>query len=256
MKNYIIPFDEIMPEFCKIRNLGSTFFKNGNPDTMTPRINFIIGLLDQLNLEYEIDSFQPFIGRGSDMDEVFLYNIYLKGSSDVMVMAHHDVMNYKVDNCNDNTASIVNAIATKVLNPNVNVAITDGEEVGGHGCQRVCNLIHEGVFGEIKFIANLELSACGGTNFFTEPYSQSELHKKIFSLFPNTPQNRVPFHDGVIARRNKIDSLVINPLPLKEDGTLNYQYLYYCHTEKDTISLANYDDMDIFVREIITPIIS
>lgn len=257
MSNYIIPINEIMPEFCKVRNTNVSFFGN-NVETATPRFNFVKKLLTDLNIPFEVDMwmFEPTGGYANMLENpVPLFNIYLRGTSNKMVMAHHDVMNYKIDNCNDNTASIVNAIACKILNPEVTVAITDGEEIGGHGSRRVAHKINNGYFGEIEFVANLELTCCGGKNFFTEPYPNSALYKKIMYLFPDTPTMRVPFHDGMILREFGIDSLVLNPLPLDENGKLKTSMLMYCHSPMDTIELANYDEMDIFVRTILTPLI-
>lgn len=249
--SHIIPFSEILPEFCAQRCVAGSIFGNGGPITVNPRIIFLRKLLFDLNLDYEMDMWTV---NWHDR-VIYLYNFYLLGTSNKMVMAHHDIANHRVDNCNDNSASVINAIAAKVLNPELNVVITDCEEIGGKGAQRVCDKIKEGHFGEIEFVLNLELTAVGGMNFFTENIPQSKLVEKIQTLFPNTPMYPVPFHDGKIVRENGIDCVVINPLPLKRDGTLNMKYLGYCHTSKDTINLANYQDMDDFVRYVITPII-
>lgn len=257
--DYIIPYHEILPAFCKERNLGSSFLANGDVDEATPRINFIRNLLEKYKIPYEMDSwlFEPYGILKMIMEHpTMLHNIYLKGTSNKMVMAHHDVMNYKTDNCIDNSGSVINAIAIKLLNPEVNVVFTDGEEIGGHGSQRVGERILGGYFGDIEYVVNLELTACGGKNFFTEPYPRSGLYKKIKTLFPKTPVTRVPFHDGMILRDLGIDSLVINPLPLDRKGKMDTSIIAYCHTIKDTIALANYDEMDIFVKEIVTPLIA
>lgn len=255
MKNYILPYHEILPAFCAVRNKG-TYHLNGDATEMTPRIVFLRHLLADLHLDYELDVWEvPNPLSGLNKATIHMFNIYLHGSGNKMVMAHHDVANHTVDNCNDNSASVINAIAAKILNPELNVAITDGEEFGGVGSQRVSDKIKGGYFGEIEYVVNLELTAVGGLNFFTEPYPDSNLYKKIMSVFPNTYTTRVPFHDGVILRKNGIDSLVINPLPLDEKGKLNFTLLYHCHTHRDSIDLANYDDMDIFVKQVITPLI-
>lgn len=255
---YIIPYHEILPAFCKVRNLGASFLSNGDEESTTPRIAFIKNLLEELRIPYILDSwhFEPY-GLFSKLMEkpVMLHNIYLKGTSNKMIMAHHDVLNFKIDNCIDNSASVINAIATKILNPEVNVVLTDGEEIGGHGSQKVGERILGGYFGEIEYVVNLELTACGGRNFFTEPYPRSTLYKKIKTLFPQTPVTRVPFHDGMILRELGIDSLVINPLPLDRQGKMDLSIIGYCHTSKDTIKLANYDEMHIFVNEIVTSLI-
>jgi hypothetical protein len=45
-----------------------------------------------------------------------------------MVVAHHDVNN-KIDNANDNSASVINAIMIKKLLPSINVILLDGENL-------------------------------------------------------------------------------------------------------------------------------
>lgn len=252
--NFIIPYNLILPEFCAQRCVAPSIFGNFGPITTNPRIIFLRKLFFDYNLDYETDMWT--LPAGRNREEVFLYNFYLRGTSNKMVIAHHDIANPNVDNCNDNSASVINAIAAKILNPELNVCITDCEEFGGKGAQRLSEKINAGEFGEIEFVVNLELTAVGGMNFFTEKYPDSRLYQKIMTLFPNTPTVHVPFHDGMILRRNLIDSLVLNPLPLDENGNMKMHMLGYCHSPKDTIALANYQDMDDFVRNIITPIIS
>lgn len=249
----IIPYDEILPEFCAQRCVAPSIFGNFDPITTNPRIIFLRKLFAQLNLDYEMDTWTLPMRNNSF---VYLYNFYLKGTSNKMVVAHHDIANPNVDNCNDNSASVINAIAAKILNPELNVCITDCEEIGGRGAQRLSEKINAGEFGEIEYIVNLELTAVGGRNFFTEYFPHSRLYQRIMELFPNTPVKQVPFHDGLIFRRNRIDSLVINPLPLNEFGQLDMKLLSYCHTSQDTIALANYQDMDDFVRYVVTPLVN
>jgi len=228
--------------FCAVRNIAQAGYGGDEP---SPRLQFIMSLLESLGIQYEIDTWQiehalrvnleDFFGfSDEDVDDfveihvkapefakqqernllhnafrwfnleidelkVMLresernfyekrkrkilndlikfknqikkdqetiktyFNIYIKGSSDKMIMAHHDVMNVKSDNCNDNSASVINAIACKTLMPELNVAITDGEETGGIGASRAAEKINEGVFGNIEFVLNFELTALGGT---------------------------------------------------------------------------------------------
>lgn len=183
------------------------------------------------------------------------YNIYIKGTGRVAIMAHHDIVNPNSDNCNDNSASCINVLAAKLLNPEVHVIINDAEEIGGLGADRTAAKIHEGYFGEIDFVLNLELTAVGGKNFFVEKFSESKLFDRITNLFPGVELYSTPFHDGMVLRRRGIDSVVINPLPRLRTGELNYELLFLCHSNDDRISLANYDDMRDFVTDVVTPII-
>ena len=183
------------------------------------------------------------------------YNIYIKGTGNCAIMAHHDIVNPGSDNCNDNSASCINVIAAKLLNPSVHVIINDAEEIGGLGAERSAHKIVDGHFGELDFVLNLELTAVGGKNFFIEKYSKSKLFERVLDLFPGVDLYSTPFHDGMVLRRFGIDSLVINPLPRLGNGELKYELLHLCHSYDDRISLANYGDMRDFVVDVVTPII-
>jgi hypothetical protein len=82
-------------DFCKVRNLGSIF---KNTDSPTPRVEFLLNLLVEEGIPYELDKFI--------IDEVIGYNIILIGDSDKMLVAHHDIVNPNVDNANDITNDI------------------------------------------------------------------------------------------------------------------------------------------------------
>jgi hypothetical protein len=170
-------------------------------------------------------------------------------------MAHHDVMNIASENCNDNSASVINAIACKTLMPEVNVVLTDGEEIGGIGAKRTAEKINEGYFGDIEFVLNFELTAVGGKNFFIEDYRQSSLYQRVERLFPGVDTLFTPFHDGIILRKYGIDSVVINPLPRLPNGKLDYKLLHLCHSTKDDMSIVNFNDMKEFCEEVVVPII-
>lgn len=240
-------------EFCKVRNLGSSR-KNGNEPT--PRVNYLIKLLESENINYELDEF---IVNGINH-----WNIILKGTSDKMIIAHHDIVNPNVDNANDNSASIINLIATKKLLPSINAVILDGEEVGGIGSQRVSEQINDGYFGSISWVLNFELTGRGGKYFFIGNYP-GVLSDRIIGLF-NCPIVNTPFNDSVIFRKNGIDSVVINPLPPLEDGEkssvfylekyLDFNLLFNCHTNRDTLDTISTTDMQEFVEEVVLKILN
>ncbi len=258
---HIIDYSTILPEFCAQRCTAPSIFGNGGPLETNPRIIYLRKLLSELDLDYEMDSwtmngYRPNpITRQREPTVLHFHNIYLVGTSRAIVMAHHDIVNIDSDNCNDNSASVINAIAAKILNPELTVIITDCEEFGGKGSERAAQKISAGYFGEIDFILNLELTAVGGRSFFTENYPNSRLFQKIQRLFPNTPTVNVPFHDGIILRHYGLDSVVLNPLPKDENGRMKMELLNLCHSERDVIANANYDDMDTFVRYVVTPLI-
>jgi hypothetical protein len=239
-----------------------------------------MGLLESEGIEYELDKY-PSAGRWGS-DDVTCYNLILKGTSNRMAVAHHDIVNPNIDNANDNSASVINCIMIKKLMPDMNVVILDGEEVGGVGSQRVSDQIKEGYFGEIEWVLNLELTGKGGKYFFVGNYP-GPLQTRVVEMF-NCPIVQTPFNDSVTFRRNGIDSCVINPLPPieyvededDEDGgfglwkkyksepkvrwdentVLDYDMLFNCHTAKDTLSTIDVNDMKEFVENVVIKILS
>lgn len=245
-------YDKIY-EFCKIRNHGGVY--QNDSEIFTPRVQFLVELLESEKIDYQIDKFP--------IRKTFGYNIILKGNSTKMVVAHHDINNPDIDNANDNSASVINAISIKKLMPNINVVLLDGEEFGGLGSQRCSDLINNGYFGNIEWVLNLELTGKGGKYFFIGNYP-GNLSNHIKSLF-NCPIVSTPFNDSVIFRKNNIDSCVINPLPKVDKVTsvkwdqntyLDYDLLFNCHSKRDSIETISPIDMKEFVEEVVLKILS
>jgi hypothetical protein len=245
-------YDKIY-NFCKVRNLGS-IYKNGLVET--PRVKFLMELMTDLDLIPELHTF-------SISDTTLGFNIVLRGDSNKIITAHHDIVNPDTDNANDNSASVINAIATKLLKPEMTIVLLDGEEVGGLGAQYLSDQILDGEFGEIDWILNFELTGRGGSTFFIGNYP-GKLSDHIRGIF-NCPIVSTPFNDSVIFRKNGIDSVVINPLPILDEGIspvmwgesyLDYDMLFNCHTKKDTLDTISIEDMQKFVEGVIIPIVS
>lgn len=254
-------YDKIY-DFCKVRNIGNIY---KNEDVPTPRVQFILDLLDSEGIKYELDKFPLKSGWVKrSLNSSVGYNIILKGNSNKVVVAHHDVSNPHIDNANDNSASVINAIMVKKLLPEINVVLLDGEEVGGLGSQRCSELIKDEFFGQVDWVLNLELTGKGGKHFFIGDYP-GELHDHIKRLF-NCPVFQTPFNDSVVFRKNGIDSVVINPLPVIKEGNspiiwsegifLDHTLLFNCHSEKDSIDSIDVDDMKEFVEEVLVRILS
>jgi hypothetical protein len=242
---------EIIYEFCKIRNKGPAN-RNGTKD-LPPRVKFIIDLLKSLRIYYHLDSFHT---SGN-----ILYNIYLIGASNNWVMAHHDILNPEVDNANDNSCSVINCIALKLLDPKINVALVDSEEVWSvkKGSQRFSELA---LCEELKVssVLNLELTGIGGKNFFLGNYN-TNLTEKIKNKF-NCDTMDVPFNDCVVLRENKIDCALINPLPPKNPSKntnnkilgiddMDTSILNRCHTTEDKVENIKVEDMKEFTEEVL-----
>lgn len=240
-------------DFCKVRNEGNIF---QNSDIPTPRVQFLIDLIKSEGIEYQLDKFETSGTWG--------YNIIMKGQSDRMVVAHHDIVNPYIDNANDNSASCINAIMIKKLMPHTNVVLVDGEECGGIGSQRLSNQILDGDFDNIDWVLNLELTGKGGKHFFIGNYP-GKLHDHIKSIF-DCPVVNTPYNDSVTLRRNGIDSCVINPLPPLKEGTsivkwnestyLDFSLLWNCHSKRDTINTICPEDMKEFVEEVVLKILN
>lgn len=241
-------------EFCKVRNFGSVYRNTTEP---TPRVNFILDLLNQEGIDYTLDKFNV-------SDNCFGYNIIMKGNSSKMVSAHHDINNPNIDNANDNSASVINAIMIKKLRSEINVVLVDGEECGGLGSQRISDLINQNHFGNIDWVLNLELTGKGGKYFFIGDYP-GPLFTHIKSKF-DCPVYQTPYNDSVTYRRNKIDSVVINPIPPLTEGRkssvrwdeetyLDNSLLRNCHSERDTIDSISITDMQEFVEEVVLKIL-
>ena len=240
-------------DFCKVRNFGSVY---SNGDKPTPRVQFLMQLLESEGIDYELDTYKS---RGNTC-----FNIILKGDSDRMVVAHHDIVNPNIDNANDNSASVINAIMIKKLMPEVNVVLLDGEECGGLGSQRVSDQINEGYFNTIDWVLNLELTGKGGKYFFIGNYP-GKLSDHIKSIF-DCPITNTPYNDSVTFRKNGIDSVVINPIPPLNEGKssvkwdndtyLDFSMLYNCHSSKDTIDTISVDDMKEFTEDVVLKILA
>ena len=241
-------------DFCKIRNFGGVY-SNGNKPT--PRVQFLIQLLESEGINYELDTYQS---KGNTC-----YNLILKGDSDRMVVAHHDIVNPNIDNANDNSASVINAIMIKKLMPKINVVLLDGEECGGLGSQRVSDQINNGYFNTIDWVLNLELTGKGGKYFFIGDYP-GKLSNHIKSIF-DCPITNTPYNDSVTFRKNGIDSVVINPIPPLNEGKtssvkwdddtyLDFSMLYNCHSCKDTIDTIDINDMKKFVEDVVLRILA
>jgi hypothetical protein len=241
-------------DFCKVRNLGGTYSNSNEP---TPRVQFLMQLLESEGIDYELDIYQS---KGNTC-----FNIILKGDSNRMVVAHHDIVNPNIDNANDNSASVINAIMIKKLMPHINVVLLDGEECGGLGSQRTSEQINDGYFGQIDWVLNLELTGKGGKYFFIGNYP-GKLSDHIKSIF-DCPITNTPYNDSVTFRRNGIDSVVINPIPPLNEGKtssvkwddntyLDFSMLYNCHSSKDTIDTIDINDMKEFVEDVVLKILS
>ena len=195
--------------------------------------------------------YKKFSERGVDTK---YFNIVVPGTSETMFLAHHDVSNPNIDNCNDNSASIINLLALKLLKPDTSIVFTDCEEIGGYGAKRLSEQLKNGEHGNIKWVLNLELTAVGGTNFIIGK-KRNSLYEYMVENFVFTPfDDTYCVSDSTILTRNGIQSCVVTTLPLK-NGKSDFDIIKYCHGSQDTIELANYQDMQNFVEMVLTKMV-
>ena len=238
-------YEEIY-NLCEVKNVGSVLQNEaGHP---TPKVRWISDFLASKDLEFEVQEFPIKGGSG--------YNIILTGSSGKWVTCHHDIVNPESDNANDNSCSIINAIALKLKAPHINVAILDGEEFGGLGSEYLSYQMRQGHYGVVTWILNLELTGIGGKEFLIcSSNLDKPLSQRVRTMFECDIVN-VPFNDSVIFRANGFDSIVINPLPRKEDGELDMSILFRCHSMEDSVDKISTEDMKTFTEEVLLPIVS
>jgi len=237
---------EQIGSLCKAKNLGTSY---RNTDKPTPRVQWIETLLQRLGLDYELDEWHRNSGQRC-------WNIYIHSvvESPIVIMAHHDIVNPASDNANDNSASIINAVATKLQRPEVMVVLTDGEEVGGLGAARYAKLVLSGLLPRPVWVLNFELTGRGGKSWFIGDNIEGPLKRYLVEEH-GAELVSVPFNDSVIMRREGIDSCVINPLPKDERGEFELWRLGVCHSLADTVDEVSPVEMKEFVEEVVLPII-
>ena len=260
-------YNEIFP-YCKIRSLSA----RENGIITPPRVERIIQILNESNIAHTHESFLNPYRNGMNL----FHNIYCRGNSTLLFTAHHDITGNS-EGANDNSASVINLLALKMLRPEANIAFTDGEEIGGIGAEQLSQNINS-IFPDTTSILNLELTGLGGKRFFLGKSRNgiqyiSEFIKEmdIFQGDYPVPEINTPFNDSVIFNRNQIDSVVINPLPVlnekpKEsflfgeeikfiDGSiLDSSIISLSNGKYDNTDTISVDDMKEFVEQVLVPI--
>jgi hypothetical protein len=286
-----LQFYESISDLCQVRNT----VPSSEQIHPSERLHFLTNLLTDLNIPFIVDVFQDephypldFQSRPQStrhdrslpdyVDPMYrpswsrppsnLYNIILPGTSKQMVLAHHDVLNLKSDNANDNSASVINAIAAKRLRPDLTVVLDDGEEppfMGG-GARRLARQIHAGLFGSIDSVINLELTGVGGPHFVIGD-TKGHCSDHVELLF-QCPRISTPPCDTTILKSLGVDSVVLVTLPpvsshepagrreltLKDGRRLDYQIIYRCHRLEDSIQHVNPAEMKAFVEQVLVPL--
>jgi len=211
----------------------------------------ILDFLEQEGIEYETDSF--FLKGERKSHARMFSNIYCKGNSSIYLVAHYDTVTPSLS-ANDNTASVINAIAIKKALPWVNIAFLDGEEAPclGKGSTRMAEKILSDELVKPSMVLNLELTG-RGQNWYVGTRGTDSLIKSLHS-FKEVSLISTPFSDTDRFLEKGIPSIVLFTIPEKK-GKHDTEIMYYCHTKKDNITNINFIDMGIFVTTMITYLI-
>lgn len=241
--------------FVEFRNNKNEFghFEQSHA-LMSKRATLIEKIFKDMGFVPEIHTFNSFGGLFTDIsieEDFYPYNFYNivvpvysneNNNKTVFVTAHHDVMNIESDNVNDNTASIVNMIklaekikeSNKEFPVNIYFAFTDLEELGGRGAQVLSNRIRMGMYGDVKYIINLELTAHGEYIWAERKMNTNLLRNNLFKFLNGDIEfSGIPFADSVIFNKCGVCSLTIGTLPKTNSGNYDYSVWNICHRMSD-----------------------
>ncbi|HWY36547.1 MAG TPA: M28 family peptidase [Nitrosopumilaceae archaeon] len=256
---------QFLRELCAFNADFNAFEPHENP--ITNRVQYIMHQLDAHNIAYTIDRFQPIKGV-PDFEEgknAFVNIVVsIEGTNTevtTVFLAHHDVANKDSENCQDNTASIANLIdlsirlsTNKPVN-NVVIAFVDAEEIVAPpicGSQRLAQNILKGVYGQVKYAVNLELTANGTNYWMSYNNPNSVLAHHIREIHPNTHRVRTPYNDAFILEKEGVPSVCVGSLDDNNRSQVKLKGFCrtwaMCHRMEDTFeSQAVEGDMNLFV---------
>lgn len=247
-------------DFCNVREItdpdGDFAFRTTRE--YSNRLSFIIGLLKELNINYEISTWDDSC-INDDYWEYCFHNLIIKGTSGRYFTAHYDVRNPNSQNANDNSASIISLILLKVLNPDVNIAFLDAEESPwmGEGAKWFRQWVystHNGyngkIYREVEYIVNLEMVGIGGKNIVISDYT-NDLSATIKQNF-NPVVMSLPPNDSWFFK-NRFDTVCMSTFPIIK-GKQNFDHFKKAHTIEDNLKSICLDDMHEFVSEVLLPL--
>ena len=259
-----------LSEMCLVRNEFNSFNPRVNP--ITKRVEYIINALGKLNVNCAIDTFNVEDPDKNDEDALKYVNVYSffgshkKNNDTILFLAHHDIVQTKGENCQDNTSSVCNLlhlcslIKNKKLNKNILIAFTDAEEIASvrrGGAKRLSNLIKTGRFGNVIKSINLELTANGNSLYVSSKFNNA-LMNELTVAYGDGKVN-VPYNDNVCLEFNGINGVCMGILSKNDFHDVMITGMCktwaLCHRMDDTIANANKHDMKTFVEEILLDIV-
>lgn len=233
----------ILRDLCQVRDESIASRKT---KTLSKRGEFIFETLESAGLK-------PYLSR---LEGNFTnINVTLQGKSEdsIAYTSHYDISNINSDNCNDNSASCSILISYAILlskqkiDKTVHIIFPDGEEVGGIGGRGLANEINQGLFGNVKWVLNLELCGLGDVIFIDD--KENELWHDLKN--DEIDSVGTPFNDAVTLRMNGITSTCIGLIPSKElqeaKQTGYCDHWGLCHSRNDKFERASEKNMLAFL---------
>lgn len=261
---------QYLQEFCKIKS-RSSFDPSENP--FTPRADYIINELRNLNLEFKEDEF--LLSQGRNFKQINIYVPFKTKKENVtdtiLFVAHHDIANPNSENCQDNSASVCNLlelcslIKDVELEKNVIVCFVDGEEFASAttgGAVQIGKLHQSKTepFENVQYAINLELTG-RGKHLWADNYSnlrsdhKSDLINVIKNEFKDTIEVRTPYSDSVALIKYGIDSVCIGIFNDRDVESYNDRQhpptWRLCHSYHDSFDKISEEDMNEFVNNIL-----
>ena len=262
---------DYLVDYSKVFNFYQA--RTAQPNPFSNKAMFIIDTLNSLGVKSTIDIFNYDGSKlvwGNDEGNHKLVNIIAEPNPQatgpaILFCAHHDVVNLRSENCQDNGASICNLLRLASLIQNskeshqrVIILFSDCEEFGARGARKFAknserikgsaNIKHK-IYGEISGVVNLELTGLGEVIWSDCKMDKedSALHLKLEKTFENSIiKLTTPPSDVIVFREYDFPALCIGILPEKELENKNTWRL--CHSMEDTLTKCNRKNMEDFTN--------
>ena len=243
-------------EFCKVKE---DFNRCNKKDIYSNRLTYIINLVKELGIPYFVDNYYNEIENDDDTID-YINNLVLEGKNEKIIVAHYDIQNTDSDNANDNSASVINAIALKYLYPDVTVVLTDGEEnpfrgegarIFGYQISRGMWNINKNTLRNIKWVLNLELTGLG-RNICVSSFRNIN-HGKDYYLCDIIVNNfkgviiDMPRNDANVLLKRNVDIECVCTYPIVNEK-MSLEHFKNCHKDIDSLDSISIDDMEYFVN--------
>ena len=241
--------------FCNSKEARNEKGSATGSKEISNRASYICEILDLFNIECEVHKYLDVYNQTGE--DLFYYNIevQIKAKEEteegVVFTAHHDIVNVKSDNCQDNSASVINLIdlcsrlKNMDLDRNVHIVFTDSEEVGQRGAMELSRQIKNGDFGDIKYVVNSELTGKGSLIWGESDLPDSDLSKKANEL--GVYRLSCPLNDSYMFRAMSLESICFGLILEEERGEEMPKTWKICHSKNDMFSIADFDDMRRYV---------